>query len=41
MGAIMILRVCGVVLATYLLVHSLGMPWGLLWRCAVEMLFLP
>jgi len=34
------IRIAGVVLATFLLVKAMGIPWGLLWGCAVAMLFL-
>lgn len=34
------IRIAGVMLATFLLVKEFGMPYGLLWGCAVAMLFL-
>ena len=36
-----ILRIVGVVLGTYLFVHYLGIPYGLLAGCSLAMLFLP
>lgn len=41
MNPITILRVAGAALATFLFVHYLGMPYGLLAGCAVAMLFIP
>jgi hypothetical protein len=41
MNTMQVLRVTGVVLATYLFVRAMGMPWGLLAGLTVALLFLP
>jgi len=38
--SIRVLRIIGVVLATYLFTRSMGIPWGLLAGLAVALLFL-
>lgn len=37
----LVIKIIGAVLATFLWVHYLGMPWGLLAGCATAMLLLP
>ena len=41
MSTLLILKIVGVALATFLFVHSMGMPYGLLAGAATAMLFLP
>lgn len=35
------IKIAGVVLLAYLLIHAIGLPWGLLWGCAAAMIVLP
>ncbi len=41
MNPILALRIVGACLATFLFVHYLGLPYGLLAGCSVAMLFIP
>ena len=41
MSPLTAIKVAGVALVTFLLVHSLGMPYGLLWGAGVAMIVLP